>query len=259
MGVVNTTPDSFSDGGRWAHSDIACRHIDTLVADGAECIDIGAESTRPGAVEIPADVQIERLGTALRHALSIPNIWVSVDTRSAAVAEYSLSLGAHAINDVSMLRHDPEMASVVAQHGAVLMITHSRDTPQLMQISPHYTDPVADTLRELRSAIQAATQAGVSRCVIDPGIGFAKTLADNIAILRNLSQFRSLGYPTMIGTSRKSFIGELTGAPVDQRLPGSLVSMLWAIHQGVSIVRVHDVAETVQALRVWQALGNTPG
>jgi len=257
MGVLNVTPDSFFDGGRFHDpndASAAARRVDQLVADGADLIDIGAESTRPGAAAIPAEEQIARLEPALRHALKT-GVLVSVDTASPAVARYALGLGAHLVNDVSCLA-DVGLAQACAEHRAPLVIMHSRGPAASMQgfsVYPDsgYGDVIEDVRREWQNAKARAVQAGMSPgdVYFDPGLGFAKNARQSFALLAGLARFQSEGL-VVVGPSRKSFLASLDGAPPDQRLGGSVAAALLAAARGAAIVRVHDVREVRQALRV---------
>ena len=257
MGILNVTPDSFSDGGRFVSTDSAFRHIDSMISAGAHYIDIGAESTRPGASSIDEDEQIRRLDAVIPIFRSKFNIPFSIDTTSANVAEYALSHGASIVNDVSNLRADPKMAPITAKYNATLILNHSRATPKTMQLAPHYSDTVAEVIAELTASIAIAQQAGVQSIIVDPGIGFGKQLQDNLLLLRHINQFKALGYPILVGPSRKSFISQITNEPGTERLAGTIASVLWCATQGVDIVRVHDVPEIQRALNVYRAIAST--
>jgi dihydropteroate synthase len=257
MGILNVTPDSFSDGGRYLGAEAAVSQASTMAA-GAEIIDIGGESTRPGAAEVPVDEEIARtvpVISALRHGgLTAP---LSIDTRKALVAKAALVAGASIVNDVSAFEFDPLLGSLVADTGAPVVLMHAQGVPATMQDNPLYGDVLLDVYDALAVRLARAEALGIDRgrIVLDPGIGFGKTQAHNLALLRGLSLFHGLGCPILLGTSRKRFIGVLGGAPEPQdRAPGSIATALHGVAQGVQIVRVHDVAETRQALRLWQAL-----
>ena len=262
MGVLNVTPDSFFDGGRYDGEASAAEHIDQLVRDGADLIDIGAESTRPGAAPIPPSEQIARLGLALRHALAHPaQPLVSVDTTSPEVAHYALGLGAHLINDVSCLA-DAGLAKACAEHQAALIIMHARGPAASMagfSVYPDdgYTDVIEDVRREWRGARERALAAGMPAedVYFDPGIGFAKNAQQSYALLAHLASYQSEGL-IVVGPSRKSFIAAVDGAPPEQRLGGSVAASLLAAARGAAIVRVHDVREVRQALRVSARIEN---
>ena len=258
MGVVNVTPDSFSDGGRHLERDIAVRHALDLAAAGANLVDVGGESTRPGAGEISVQVELDRVLPVIEALRAASDVPLSIDTRKAEVARAALRAGAVLVNDVSGLGHDPALAGVVAEAGAALALMHIQGTPETMQVDPRYDDVVAEVIAFLARRIDRAVAAGVSRerIWVDPGIGFGKTVGHNLFLLRHLSELRVLGAPVLVGTSRKRFLGALTGrkAP-DQRLPGTLgsVAAVAALH-GADVVRVHDVAEVKDALVVTDAI-----
>ena len=251
MGIVNATPDSFSDGG--SYDAIAQSH--TLIAEGADILDIGGESTRPGATEVPVEDEIARILPAIR-AMSgaVP---VSVDTRKAAVARAALQAGSAMVNDVSGFDFDTDLPSVVAESGRPVCLMHAQGLPKDMQDDPRYDDVVLDVYDALQDRIARARAAGIraDRIVIDPGIGFGKTEAHNLAILRRISLYHGLGCPILLGVSRKRFIGRIGGAeePRD-RAPGTLALTIAAVAQGIQIHRVHDVAEHAQGLRLIAAL-----
>jgi len=262
MGVLNVTPDSFSDGGAFLDPERAVDRGLEMLAEGADLIDLGAESTRPGggvygagAATVPVADELGRLLpvlTALRARTEAP---LSVDTRKASVARAALAAGADLINDVSALG-DAETGAAVAAAGCPLVLMHSRGDLATMQAAVHYDDLLGEVLAELGAAIERARAAGVAReqLLVDPGIGFGKTTAHNLTLLARLERLADLGLPLVVGASRKSFIGQLTGAPPALRLPGSLAAAAWAAAAGAAIVRAHDVAETVQFLRVWEAV-----
>jgi dihydropteroate synthase len=254
MGVLNVTPDSFFDGGRYDGTSAASRRIDQLVTEGADLIDIGAESTRPGAAAIPASEQIARLEPALRHALG-SGLLISIDTTSPEVARHALGLGAHLINDVSCLA-DADLARACAEHRAPLIIMHARGPAASMagfSVYPDsgYQDVVEDVRREWHAARQRAVAAGMAaeHVYFDPGIGFAKNAQQSYALLGRLATFQSEGL-VVVGPSRKSFIAAVDGTPPEQRLGGSVAACLLAAARGAAILRVHDVREVRQALRV---------
>ena len=256
MGILNVTPDSFSDGGRFLRPEAAVMQA-RLMATGADIIDIGGESTRPGAVEVAVDAEIQRTApviAALRDGgLDLP---VSIDTRKAAVAAVSLAAGASWVNDVTALRFDPAMAGVVASSGCPVILMHSIETPLTMQDDPVYDDVLLDVYDALAARIVFAEAAGIARnrIAIDPGIGFGKTLAHNLSLLARLSLFHNLGVPVLLGASRKRFIGTLSAeSDAARRLPGSLAVALAGVAQGVQMLRVHDVTETRAALNLWRA------
>jgi len=256
LGIVNVTPDSFSDGGLYADTFAAVAHAKALVDDGADALDIGGESTRPGAVTVPADQEAARVMPVIEQLLADGVTQLSVDTRKASVAQAALSAGAPLVNDVSALAYDPEMASTIAGHRAAVCLMHAQGSPADMQIDPQYQDVVLDVFDALSAAVNRATTAGIarSRILVDPGIGFGKTLEHNLALLRNLSLFHGLGCPILLGASRKRFIGTIAQAEnAADRVSGSIAVALAGIAQGIQVVRVHDVAETVQAIALWSA------
>ncbi len=252
MGIVNTTPDSFSDGGRYQEAGAVQARLRRLAGDGAAICDIGAESTRPGADAVSPGEQIRRLD-AVFSSDDVAPLPLSVDTSSATVAEYALDHGAVMVNDVTAGRGDPGLLDLAADRGCGLCLMHMRGEPRTMQDTPHYEDVVAEVRAFLAERVAAAVRAGVdeSAIVVDPGIGFGKRLSDNIALLANIAELRSLGVPVLVGVSRKRMFGDLLGRDVSDRLPASLAAGLRAVAGGADILRVHDVRETVDALRVW--------
>ncbi len=256
MGILNVTPDSFSDGG--VHDDAAHAIAAGLAmhAAGADLVDVGGESTRPGSLPVAPEAEQARVLPVIR-ALAGQGVAVSVDTRHAATMKAALDLGARVVNDVSALAHDPAAAGVVAAAGAPVVLMHMRGTPQTMQRHASYADVAVEVTRELADRVAAAVAAGIdpSRIAIDPGIGFAKNLRDNLVLLDRLALLLNLGLPLLAGVSRKRFVGTLGGEAVAARRgPGSLAAALHALARGATILRVHDVAETVQAVRVWRGL-----
>ncbi len=258
MGILNVTPDSFSDGGRFHDPEAALAQARAIVSEGAEILDIGGESTRPGAREVPVAEEISRtapLIAALRaEGLAVA---ISIDTRKAAVAEAALAAGADLVNDVSALTWDRDLAGLVAEAGVPLCLMHAQGTPQTMQIDPQYNDVRFDVCDWLVAARDRALAAGIApeRIILDPGIGFGKTLEHNLALLNALAFLHETGCAILLGASRKRFIGTLSGVDVaGERLAGSLAVALHAAGQGAQILRVHDVGQTRQALALWQAL-----
>ena len=244
MGIVNTTPDSFSDGGRFLDPDAAVAHGLALVAEGADVVDVGGESTRPGAAAVEVDEELARVVPVV--ARLAPHVRVSVDTRKAAVAEAAIAAGATLVNDVSA-----SLWHVAAAGGAGWVAMHMQGEPATMQLAPRYGDVVAEVRAHLVARADAAAAAGVDEVWIDPGIGFGKDLGHNLELLARLDELVACGVPVLVGTSRKGFLGTLTGgAPADDRLEASLATAVWALSQGVGMVRVHDVAATVAAARV---------
>jgi dihydropteroate synthase len=256
MGIVNVTPDSFSDGGRDPGTQAAIQTGLAMMTDGADIIDVGGESTRPGAAPVPPEVEQHRVLPVI-HALAAAGGCVSVDTRNAATMRAALGAGATIINDVSGLAYDPKSAGLIAEHGCPVVLMHMRGEFATMYAEANYDDVVADVGVELSKRIEVAIQAGVrpEQIAIDPGIGFAKQAAHSLTVLRGLRDLVGLGYPVLVGVSRKSVIGFVTEEPdARRRLGGSLAAGLFAVSRGASILRVHDVRETIQALRVWQTL-----
>lgn len=257
MGILNVTPDSFSDGGQFLRPEAALAQA-RLMADAADIIDIGGESTRPGAEEISVDEEWRRTGpviSALRAA-GLETV-ISIDTRKAAVAGLALRAGADVVNDVSALGYDATLGPLVAREGAPVILMHAQGAPATMQDDPRYADVLLDVYDALAAKVTAAEAMGIarSRIAVDPGIGFGKTAAHNLVLIRGLSLFHGLGCPILLGASRKRFIGTYGLAPEPaQRMPGSLAVALAGVAQGVQMVRVHDVAETRQALLIWAAV-----
>lgn len=260
MGILNVTPDSFSDGGRHAGVTAALARAREM-AEESDILDIGGESTRPGALPVPAEEEIARVAPAIRAirdaGLTIP---ISIDTRKAAVASAALDAGADMVNDVSAMTFDPAMAGLVAERGVPVCLMHAQGDPQTMQDDPRYDDVVWDVAAWLEAAVARAEAAGIrrDRIVIDPGIGFGKTLQHNVSILRDLTLYHDLGLPVLLGASRKRFVGTIGGAAAaPDRMPGSVAVALHGAAMGVQILRVHDTRETRQALNLHLALSGT--
>jgi dihydropteroate synthase len=263
VAVLNVTPDSFSDGGRFVHRDA---EIDAagavsaglaLIRDGAHVLDVGGESTRPGAVDVPAEVEIARTAPVLEALAKATDAPLSIDTRKAEVAEAALEAGARIVNDVSGLGTDPELAKVAARHGATLILGHLRGTPRTMQQGIQFDDLLPDVAAELQNSVDAALRAGVplDRLACDPGIGFGKTAEQNLALLAGIGWLRArLDLPVLVGPSRKSFLGALTGDPVEAREPATDAACAVAIFEGADAVRVHDAAHAVRVAAVARAL-----
>lgn len=258
MGVLNVTPDSFSDGGAYFSADAAVAHGRQLIAEGAAIIDIGGESTQPGAEDVPVTDELARVLPVIAGFAGVSGAVLSIDTRKPEVARRAVAAGAAIWNDVSALRYAPESMAVAAELDCGLVLMHAQGTPATMQIAPHYDDVVGEVYAFFEARLAACAAAGINRerMILDPGIGFGKTLEHNLALLRQLSRFADFGRPLLIGVSRKSFLGAVSGgAPPAARLGGSLAAALHAWRQGASILRVHDVAATRQALVVAAALG----
>lgn len=256
MGIVNVTPDSFSDGGRYFDAERAVAHGERMAHEGADLIDIGGESTRPGARPVPAEDEIARVIPVirgLRRKISLP---ISIDTMKSKVARAALDEGADVINDISAFGFDAAMASLAAAEKVPVALMHMQGTPRTMQQSPSYGDVVEEVRTYLHSRMQFAVESGVEteRIVIDPGIGFGKNLEHNLALLRGLSALTALGRPVLVGTSRKTFLGKLLDAAPEERLEGSLAAAVAAVLAGANIIRVHDVKEAVRAVRIADAL-----
>jgi dihydropteroate synthase len=258
MGILNLTPDSFSDGGRWEDPGAAVDRALEIIEEGAAIVDLGAESTRPGggvygdgAIEVSPEEEIARLLPVLERLRQATEAVISVDTRKSAVADVALRAGADLINDISALS-DVGLAAAAAAAGSPVILMHSRGDLATMQRQIEFDDVIAEVRAELEEAIHRAVASGIGRdqILIDPGIGFGKTAAQNLNLLSAIDSLATLA-PVLVGASRKSFIGSITGAPVEERLPGSLAAAAWAARGGAAVVRVHDVAETVQFLAVW--------
>jgi dihydropteroate synthase len=261
VGVLNVTPDSFSDGGRFLDPEAAVEHALRLAAEGADVIDVGGESTRPGAPEVPVEEELRRVISVLERLVAIRfPVPISIDTSKAEVARAALSAGAAMVNDVRALA-GTDLARVVAEAGVPVVLMHMRGTPRDMREHAAYRDVVAEVRSELREAMERAVRAGVreDRILLDPGIGFAKTSEQSIEVLARLPELAELGRPLLVGPSRKSFIGAITGAPPGERLAGTLAAVAAAVLGGATFIRVHDVAAARQAARVAAALRASGG
>lgn len=258
MGILNVTPDSFSEKGAFFDRDAAFRKGMEMVEEGADIIDIGGESTRPGAEPVSLEDELKRVIPVIERLASRVNLPLSIDTYKAEVAKKALDAGADLINDISGLRFDPTMADVAASYNAPVVIMHIKGTPLDMHVSPTYQSLIREVIEYLKESINIAEAAGVSsnNIVIDPGIGFGKTLEHNLTIMKNLEALKALGKPILIGTSRKSFIGKITGADVEDRTIGTAATLSIGIMKGANIVRVHDVREGVQAVKMADAIRN---
>jgi dihydropteroate synthase len=256
MGVVNVTPDSFSDGGRLPTPDDASAHAARLVAEGADLLDVGGESSRPGSRPVTLDEELRRVVPAVEAIAGAVAVPVSVDTTKSDVAHLALKAGATVVNDITALGADPRLKHVVAEAGAGVVLMHMRGSPETMQLDPRYDSVVEEVYEFLARRAEAAEAAGIprQRIALDPGIGFGKTFDHNLELLRNLGRFASLGCVVLVGTSRKGLLGTLTGRPVDQRATASVVSSLAAAVAGARVVRVHDVGPMADALKIWSAL-----
>ena len=257
MGILNVTPDSFFDGGRYLEPDTARERLAQIGRDGAAICDVGAESSRPGATPVPEGEELRRLGPvfeAMRNGVHPP---VSIDTTKARVAAAALDAGAVLVNDITAGRGDGSMLAVVAERRAAFCVMHMLGRPETMQSGPRYGDVVSEVVDFLAERAEAALAAGIAgeRLLVDPGIGFGKTLAHNLRLLRELYRVVALGFPVVVGVSRKSMFGELLGRAPQDRLGGSIGAAMRAVAEGASVIRAHDVAPTVDALRAWCAIG----
>jgi len=253
MGVLNVTPDSFSDGGLYQDLDQAVKHAKHMLLEGADIIDIGGESSRPGSYEVTEEEELKRVIPVVERLIKEIEAPISIDTYKPRVAEECLKLGAHMINDISGLRHSG-MAEIIAKYKASVCIMHMLGEPKTMQKDPKYSNVIEEISKYLKTQGEKAQKAGIKNIIIDPGIGFGKKLEHNIAILNNIKIFKNLNYPVLIGLSRKSFIGEITDLPVTERLEGALSATAISIYNGANIVRVHDVKETRRVAMVADAL-----
>ncbi len=256
MGVVNVTPDSFSDGGQFFDVDRAVEHALQLAADGAAILDIGGESTRPGAEPVSAEEELRRVLPVVERIAAQSKVAISIDTSKAVVAREAIAAGASMVNDVTGLTGDSAMLGVVAEGGCRVCAMHRRGTPRTMQVDPHYDDVVGEVMAYLADRREALQAAGVARerIVLDPGIGFGKNYRHNLELLRRIGEFRELECPLLVGHSRKRFLGEILGDPTADRTAATLGVSIWLASQGVQIIRVHDVRPTVDALRAFEAM-----
>ena len=257
MGVLNVTPDSFSDGGRFASTDSAVAHAVAMSDGGAALIDVGGESTRPGSQPVPPEEQIRRVVPVIQAVASRVPALLSIDTTNSDVAAAAIDAGAALINDISGARADAGMLLLAARAGVPLILMHMQGTPATMQVAPRYDDVVAEVREFLRERAAAATSAGIplEHVLLDPGIGFGKNMAHNLDLLRRLAELAGLGRPLVVGTSRKKFIGTITNQPEpSRRLFGTAASVAWSVANGAAVVRVHDVAEMVQVVSVIEAI-----
>ena len=250
MGILNVTPDSFSDGGKFYDSEKAVRHGLELVEQGADFLDVGGESARPGSDAISIDEELRRVLPVIERLAKATQIPVSIDTYKSEVAARALDAGAVIVNDISGLHFDSGVAGVVAEHHASMILMHIKGTPKTMQQDPQYQDMIEEVCEYLQEGIQIAERKGIKQLIVDPGIGFGKTLSHNLEIIRKLSEFQRFGYPIMVGPSRKSFIGTLLNAPIEQRLEGTAGAVAVSIMNGANIIRVHDVKEMKQVASV---------
>ena len=256
MGIINVTPDSFYDGGKYDHKDQAVKRISEMVADGADIIDIGGLSSRPGSKPVSLEEEIKRAIPVVESVSNNFDTLISIDTYRSEVALEAISAGAHMVNDISAFNMDKNMAAVVADKGVSVTLMHMQGKPESMQENPQYENVIDEIYEYLDGKASTAIDAGVSpdKIILDPGIGFGKTLDHNLSILNKISEFRSMGYPIMMGASRKAFIGTILDLPAEDRLEGSLAAAVWSVINGVNILRVHDVAETVRSVKIARAI-----
>lgn len=249
MGILNVTPDSFSDGGKWNQKDVALRHVEEMIADGADIIDVGGESTRPGYTLLSDEEEISRVVpviTAMKSEFDIP---ISIDTYKSQVAEAALAAGADMLNDIWGFRYDENMAKLAAQTGVPVCVMHNRKAPV-------YDNYLKDVLADLRFSVEIGKKAGVQQIILDPGIGFGKTYEQNLLLMKHLEELKELGYPILLGTSRKSMIGLTLDLPVTEREEGTLATTVWGIMKGCSIIRVHNVKANKRAAIMADAMKN---
>jgi dihydropteroate synthase len=254
MGILNVTPDSFSDGGKYVSPEEAIRHGIQLVSDGADFIDIGGESTRPGSDPVSVEEEVKRVIPVIKELSRSVKIPLSIDTYKSEVAREALLAGASLVNDVSGLTFDDKMPSVIARQNATAIVMHMKGTPKTMQQNPHYDDLLGEVKAFLSRACEKARAAGIRQIIVDPGIGFGKTFDHNLELIRRLTELTTLGYPVLVGPSRKAFLGTILDAPPADRLEGTIAAAIVCAMKGASIVRVHDVRETVRALKVMHAV-----
>lgn len=255
MGILNLTPDSFSDGGRYQQWDAALTQVERLLTEGADLIDVGGYSSRPGATDIPAEEELQRIESIVAEILRrFPEALVSVDTFRARVARHVLEMGVHMVNDISAGQFEPEILSVVAEYPVPYVMMHIQGTPQTMQLNPQYDDVVEEVCTYFVDRIGAARQAGIRDLILDPGFGFGKTLAHNYALMQSLGTFRSFGLPILVGISRKSMLTRRLGIPRTETLPAASALHLWSMVQGARLLRVHEVKPAVEVVQIFQTL-----
>ena len=256
MGILNVTPDSFSDGGQFNSAQEAVDHALKMINDGVDIIDIGGESTRPGAKPLPLKEELKRIKPVIKAIRQQTDCLISIDTYKASVAEVALDLGADIINDISSLSYDKNMANLVSTRKVPIILMHMQGSPQNMQLAPSYNNLINDLIFFFKTKIEIANKAGVlnNMIILDPGIGFGKQMEDNFEIIRELKQIKAMGYPILLGPSRKSFIGEVLNLPVEERLEGTMASITVGIINGANIVRVHDVIETKRTISIVEKL-----
>ncbi len=257
MGVINVTPDSFSDGGRFFHKEAALRHAERLLNDGADILDIGGESTRPFAQPVDEEEELRRVIPVVESVRrEFPEVPISVDTYKARVAEEALNAGADIVNDISALRFDPKMKSVIERYRPAVVIMHMKGTPQTMQINPYYDDVVSEVKDFLRERAELVLSLGVpkEKVIVDPGIGFGKRFSDNIKLIQAIEEFKELGFPVLLGPSRKSFLGQIVGKDPPFRDPATAAVVVYCVLKGVDLLRVHNVDMCRDALLVAEVL-----
>jgi dihydropteroate synthase len=258
MGILNVTPDSFSDGGKYFSKERAIDRAIQMIDEGADIIDVGGESTRPGSEPVPLEEELRRVIPVISEISKRTKIPISIDTYKSEVARQALDNGAVIVNDISGLRFDKRMVDVVSEYNSGIVIMHIKGRPKTMQINPEYNDVISEIYSYLSDSVQIAKSRGIEKIIIDPGIGFGKRQVDNLEIIRRLREFKSLGYPILIGVSRKSFIGNILNLPVEERLEGTLAAVAISIWNGANIVRVHDVKEIKRVVKIIDAIKEIP-
>lgn len=254
MGILNVTPDSFSDGGKYLNISKAIDHALKMIDEGADFIDVGGESTRPGSESVSVEDEFSRVIPVIEQLSKITNIPISIDTTKSAVAEKALQSGAVIVNDISSFHFDSGMPAVVSKYKASVVLMHTKDKPKLMQQNPEYKDLLAEIKFYLSGAIKISIENGIKQIIVDPGIGFGKKLEHNIEIFKRLKEFQNFGYPVLIGPSKKSFIGTILDLPIDERLEGTAAAVAVSIMNGVNIIRVHDVKEMKRVAKIVDTL-----
>lgn len=250
MGILNVTPDSFSDGGRFIDTESAVKHGLEMIEEGADFIDIGGESTRPGAEAVPLDEELKRVIPVIERLAKVVQVPISIDTYKSEIAERAINAGATIINDISSLRFDYRMTDVISKHHASVVLMHIKGTPKTMQINPEYQNVIEEVCDYLQEGIGFAVSNGIDQIIVDPGIGFGKSIDHNLEIIKQLREFKRFGFPVLVGPSRKSFIGKILNLPVDERLEGTAAAVAVAVMNGANIVRVHDVKQMKQVIQV---------
>ena len=256
MGILNLTPDSFSDGGQFSDKNQATDYALKMIEDGADMIDIGGESTRPGAVPVSVDEELKRTISVIKSIRQQSDCLISIDTYKSPVAEAALDVGANLVNDISGLTFDEKMIDIVIARKVPVILMHMKGTPRSMQIDPHYDNVIEEICEFFKRKVKSAKNSGISdnMIILDPGIGFGKRLEDNFEIIRELKQICAMGYPILLGPSRKAFIGTSLSLPVEERLEGTLASITASIMNGANIIRVHDVKETLRAVKITEKI-----